>query len=453
MSSAIDAVEEVAVRKAFRRLIGFLALMMFCAVMDRVNVGFAALSMNKDLGLSSFSFGLGASLFSLGYMLFEIPSNLMLARVGARLWFMRIMVTWALLSMATSLATGPMSFYVLRFLLGVAEAGLFPGILFFLGCWFPGRVRARTNAVFLIAMPLGQSLTALLSGPILEMNGLWGLHGWQWLFILEGLPTLFIGIAAWFYLSDRPREARWLSPAEQEALENMVQREKVTLGKLDTSNHLAVFGDRHVVALGVLYALISIVLTGVPLWLPQIVRTLDLSYAVVGVLVAIPPLLGTLAMVFWGRSSDRKGERIWHIACAMLTCAVGWLLAVGYLYFGWGGPWLLILGLVVANAGVLGAIAVFWTLPALILSGTAAASGIAFVSAVGNIGSIIGPIVFGHLRDISQGFAGPSAFMMAIAAMAGIFLPALVGVLPKLSQARSKADRDLQSCAPVATKR
>lgn len=451
MSSAIDAVEDVAVRKAFRRLIGFLALMMFCAVMDRVNVGFAALSMNKDLGLSSFAFGLGASLFSLGYMLFEIPSNLVLARVGARLWFMRIMVTWALLSMATSLATGPISFYILRFLLGAAEAGLFPGILFFLGCWFPGRVRARTNAVFLIAMPLGQSLTALVSGPILEMNGLWGLHGWQWLFILEGLPTLLIGIAAWFYLSDRPRAARWLSPAEQDALETMVQREKVSLGKLDTSNHLAVFGDRHVIALGVLYALISVVLTGVPLWLPQIVRTLDLSYAVVGVVAAIPPLLGTLAMVLWGRSSDRRGERIWHIAIAMLTCAVGWLLAVGYLYFGWGGPWLLVLGLIVANAGVLAAIAVFWTLPALILSGTAAASGIAFVSAVGNMGSIVGPIVFGHLRDLSQGFAGPSAFMMAIAALAGIFLPTLVGILPKL--ARPKADRDLQAGTPVATKR
>jgi len=401
-------------------------MMMFCAVMDRVNVGFAALSMNKDLGLSSAAFGFGAGLFSLGYMMFEIPSNLILARVGARIWLARIMVTWALISMATSLATGPASFYLLRFALGAAEAGFLPGVMFYLGYWFPGRVRARVNAIFLIAMPLGQSLSGLISGPILAMDGMLGYHGWQWLFLLEGIPTLLIGIISWFYLSDRPSDARWLSAAEQKALEELVQRESISDGKLNTSKYLVVFGDRRVLALGAVYAFLSVVLTGVPLWLPQIMRTLEFSYIVTGLLVALPPLVGTLSMIQWGRSSDRRGERILHISIAMGVCASGWLIAIISQSGSLGSAFFLVLGMIVANAGVLSAFAVFWTLPAQSLSGTAAASGIAFISAVGNIGSMTGPVLVGHLRDITHGFTVPFLFMAAAALATGILLPCVV---------------------------
>jgi len=432
------ALEETAIRKSFRRLVSFLSLMMFCAVMDRVNVGFAALSMNKDLGLSSAAFGFGAALFSLGYMLFEIPSNLILARVGARRWLARIMVTWALISMATTLAAGPTSFYVLRFALGAAEAGFLPGVMFYLGYWFPGSVRARTNAIFLIAMPLGQSLSALVSGPILAMDGTLGFYGWQWLFVIEGIPTLLVGFISWFYLCDRPRDARWLSPAERVALEELVEREKLLHEKLDTTDYLTVFTDRRVVGLGAIYALISVVLTGVPLWLPQIMRTLELSYVVTGVLVALPPLFGTVVMILWGRSSDRRAERILHIVFAMLMCACGWLLAASQQYAGFGAAFTLIFGMMVANAGVLAALAVFWTLPARSLSGAAAASGIAFISAVGNIGSMIGPPVVGHLRDLTHGFSVPFLFMAGVALLSGILLPWLIRPSSKLKNSEEE---------------
>jgi MFS transporter, ACS family, tartrate transporter len=422
-----NTVEAVAIKKAFRRLVGFLALMMFCAVMDRVNVGFAALSMNKDLGLSSAAFGFGAGLFSLGYLLFEIPSNLILLKVGARRWLARIMVTWALLSMATSLASGPASFYALRFALGVAEAGFLPGVMVYLGYWFPGLHRARTNAVFLLAMPVGQSVSALLSGLILNLDGLLGIAGWQWLFVLEGLPSLVIGIATWFYLTDRPADAGWLLPDERAALETMVTREKAQFGKIDNNGLMQVFCNPTVLSLGLIYSAISIVLTGVPLWLPQIVRTLGLSYGTVGLVAALPPLAGAAVMVLWGRSSDRRKERIWHIFAAMGLCAFGWLLAACFVSYGYGGPVLLIGGMVLANGGVLAASAVFWTLPSQALSGRAAATGIALISAMGNVGSTIGPLLVGHLRDTTQGFALPFLFMVLVAIVSGALLPLISG--------------------------
>lgn len=417
------AIEAVAIKKAFRRLVGFLALMMFCAVMDRVNVGFAALGMNKDLGLSSAAFGLGAGLFSLGYMLFEIPSNMLLMKVGARRWLSRIMVTWAILSMATCLATGPASFYALRFALGAAEAGFLPGVMVYLGFWFPNAHRGRTNSVFLLAMPLGQSISAVLSGLILNMDGYLGFAGWQWLFVLEGAPSLIIGLIAWFYLTDTPADAKWLLPEERDALTTMVAREKAQFGKLDGVGFFQVFRNPTVLSLGVISIAISIVLTGVPLWLPQIVRTLGLPNGTTGIVVALPPLLGAIIMVLWGRSSDRHKERLWHILAAMGLCALGWLLAAYYAYFGHGSAGLLVGGMILANGGVLAANALFWTLPAQALSGRAAATGIALISAIGNIGSTAGPLLVGHLRDITGGFAMPFVFMTTVAILAGLLLP------------------------------
>jgi ACS family tartrate transporter-like MFS transporter len=409
------SIESTAVKKAFRRLVWFLALLMFCAVMDRVNVGFAALSMNRDLGLNAAAFGMGAGLFSLAYLLFEIPSNLILRRVGARRWIARIMVTWSLLSMATALATGTASFYAVRFALGAAEAGLLPGVMFYLGTWFPGPYRARTNAVFLLSMPLGQAFAAFISGFILQMDGLLGLAGWQWLFVLEGMPTLVFGVATWFYLTDRPADARWLTELERDAIDAALAREAKVLRKLDSRRLVHLFFNGRVWLLGLAYLAIDLVLTGVPLWMPQVVRTLGLSYGVVGVVTALPPLVGVVAMILWGRSSDKRKERAWHIFAACGVCGLGWLLAANNIH----DPVILIGGLVLANAGILAATVVFWAMPSEALSGLAAAAGIGMISAFGNIGATLGPVIVGRLRDNTAGFSAPFLFFCAAAVVGG----------------------------------
>ena len=410
-----DAVGISALKKASRRLVSFLAILMFCAVMDRVNVGFAALSMNRDLGLSSAAFGLGAGLFSLAYLLFEIPSNLILRRVGARRWIARIMVTWGILSMATALSSGSRSFYFLRFALGAAEAGFLPGVMFYLGSWFPGCYRARTNAFFLLSMPIGQAVAALLSGFILQLNGWLGVAGWQWLFIIEGLPTVVLGVVTWFYLTDKPADATWLTPAEQTTIERMLANEAQLYKKLDSHRLAHVFFNPKVLMLGLAYFAIALVLTGVPLWLPQIIRTLGLTYGMVGVVTALPPLAGVAAMILWGWSSDRQNDRIWHIFAACIICGLGWLLAANNIE----NVAILIPALILANAGVLAANVVFWAIPSETLSGLAAAAGIALISAFGNLGAVAGPIVVGRLRDDTGGFAVPFMFFFVVALVAG----------------------------------
>ena len=411
----MNPTEARAIQKAFHRLVWFLALLMFCAVMDRVNVGFAALSMNHDLGLSSAAFGAGAGLFSLAYLLFEIPSNLILRRVGARRWLARIMVTWGIISMATCFATGTTSFYLLRFALGAAEAGFLPGVMFYLGNWFPGKYRARTNAVFLLSMPVGQAVAALLSGLILNLDGSFGLAGWKWLFLLEGLPSSLLGVVTWFYLADRPTTAKWLTEPERDAIEGMLADERAAFRKLDSQSLRQVFFSRSVLMLGTVYLAIDLVLTGVPLWLPQVMRTLGLSYSMVGVATALPPLAGVVAMLLWGRSSDKHKERTWHILAACGLCGFGWLMAAIFIH----QPAILIAGLVLANAGVLAATVVFWAMPSEALSGLAAAAGIALISAMGNIGAVVGPVIVGKLRDETGGFTAPFLFFFATAVVAG----------------------------------
>ena len=410
---------KAAISKASGRLIWFLVLLFVTAAIDRVNVGFAALSMNKDVGLSTAAFGFGAGIFSVGYLLFELPSNLILQRVGARRWISRIMITWGLASAAMVLVHGPGTFYALRFLLGAAEAGFFPGVILYLSYWFPAEYRARFSALFLLAIPLSQVISAGLSGAVMQaFNGAFGMAGWRWLFLVEAAPAIVLGLITWYYLSDRPRDAKWLSPDEQNWLEETLAREERVYHKVNSSQWLRAFTNPATLILGAAYFGIDLALTGVPLWLPQIVRTLGYSFAITGALAALPPLVGGLAMVLWGRSSDRTGERLWHLIAAIVVTAIGWGLAVPFIH----SPLLLIASMTIASAGIFAATSIFWTLPPSVLAGTSAAAGIAVIGVIGNLGAAFGPIVMGAIKDATHGFAATFVFMAACALSSGVVM-------------------------------
>ncbi len=410
---------KAAISKASGRLIWFLVLLFVTAAIDRVNVGFAALTMNKDVGLSTAAFGFGAGIFSVGYLLFEVPSNLILQRVGARRWISRIMITWGLASAAMVLVHGSTSFYALRFLLGAAEAGFFPGVILYLSYWFPAEYRARFSALFLLAIPLSQVISAGLSGAVMQaFNGAFGMAGWRWLFIVEAAPAIVLGVVTWYYLSDRPRDAQWLSPDEQTWLEDTLAREERVFHKFNNSQWLRAFTNPATLILGAAYFGIDLALTGVPLWLPQIVRTLGYSYAITGALAALPPLVGGLAMVLWGRSSDRSGERLWHLIAAIVVTAIGWGLAVPFIH----SPLLLIASMTIASAGIFAATSIFWSLPASVLAGTSAATGIAVIGVIGNLGAAFGPIVMGAIKDATHGFTATFIFMAACALSSGVVM-------------------------------
>jgi MFS transporter, ACS family, tartrate transporter len=415
----MDATMEAAViRKLSRRFVWFLTLIFFACVLDRVNIGFAALSMNKDLGLTAQTFGIGAGLFSVGYLLFEVPSNLILYRVGARRWIARIMITWGFVSMAMAMAEGPVSFYSLRFLLGLAEAGFFPGMMLYLSYWFPSAYRARFNAWFLLAIPLSQTIASAISGPLMELDGVLGLAGWRWLIIVESLPAILLGIVTFFYLTDRPKDAAWLNAAERAWLEETLSREERTVKKLNTNHLLRNLSNPLVVVLGLVYAGIATVLTGVPLWLPQILRVGGYSYIVTGLLAAMPPLVGAVVMVLWSQHSDRQGERLWHLLSAIFLSAFGWILAVSFI----DAPTMLVVSLIIANAGILAATSIFWTLPAAVLAGNSAAVGIAFIGVVGGIGGAIGPMAMGYLLDATHSFSATFIMMALCATASGIVI-------------------------------
>ncbi len=414
-----DAIGKAAVSKASGRLIWFLILLFVTAAIDRVNVGFAALTMNKDVALSAAAFGFGAGIFSIGYLLFEVPSNLILERVGARRWISRIMITWGLASAAMVLVHGPTTFYALRFLLGAAEAGFFPGVILYLSYWFPAEYRARFSALFLLAIPVSQIISAGLSGAVMQaLNGALGITGWRWLFLVEAAPAIVLGIITWYYLSDRPRDAKWLSPEERSWLEDTLAEEERVLEKFNSRQWLRAFTHPATLTLGIAYFGIDLALTGVPLWLPQIVRTLGYSYFVTGALAALPPLVGAVAMVLWSRSSDRSGERLWHLIGAIVVTAIGWGLAVPFIH----SPLLLIASLAIASAGIFAATSVFWSLPASVLAGTSAATGIAVIGVIGNLGAAFGPIVMGAIRDVTHGFAATFVFMAACALSSGVVM-------------------------------
>jgi MFS transporter, ACS family, tartrate transporter len=395
-----------------RRLLPFTFLLYIVAYLDRINVGFAALQMNRDLGLGDAAFGLGAGLFFIGYFLFEIPSNLILERVGARAWIARIMISWGVVAMAMAAVRGAASFNLLRFLLGVAEAGFFPGIILYLTYWFPAREQARAIALFMTASALAGVIGGPLSGALLAAGGLLGLAGWQWLFILEGLPSVILGVAVLFYLANGPQDARWLSEAEKRWLAESLARQS----EREREHRLirALTGGR-VWLLALLYFAIVTGLYGVGIWLPQIVKGLGtLNDLEVGFLSAIPFLAAAAAMVKVGQSSDRRGERRWHVALPAFAGAAGLLLSARV-----HNPVFALGALSLAAAGIWGAMGPFWSMPSEYLGGTAAAAGIALINSVGNLGGFVGPYVVGMVRQRSHSFGGGLAAMALMLAAGG----------------------------------
>jgi MFS transporter, ACS family, tartrate transporter len=395
------------VARVRRRLIPFLFLLYIVAYLDRINVGFAALQMNRALGFSATTYGLGAGVFFLSYTLFEIPSNVILARVGARLWIARIMISWGIVSSAMMLVRGPAAFYTLRFLLGAAEAGFFPGMIYYLTRWFPARERARTVAAFMTATLTAGIIGGPVSGALLSLDGASGLAGWQWLFLVEGAPAIVLGLVVLRALDDGPEDAPWLAREDRDALVEALRADAAGQ-RMETTG--AALRNGRTWLLAVIHLIIPVTLYGIGFWMPQMLKNASRSSDfVVGVLSAIPYAAGAIAMLVVGRHSDRTGERRWHVAVPAAACACALALSV----LSSGAVWTIVM-LSIAMMGLASMFGPFWALVTSQLAGVGAAASIALVNAVGNTGGFVGPYLLGAINDRTHSFA---AGLLAIAAM------------------------------------
>jgi MFS transporter, ACS family, tartrate transporter len=398
------------------RLLPFMFLLYIVAFLDRVNVGFAALQMKGDLALSDTVYGIGAGIFFIGYFVFEIPSNLILERVGARVWIARIMLTWGVISSAMFLVSGETSFYILRFLLGVAEAGFFPGMILYLTYWFPARERARRVALFMTAIPISGVIGSPISGALLTLDGFAGLAGWQIMFLAEGIPAILLGILVLRYLPNGPDEAGWLEPEERGWLRRALEREnriKSEHGEYTTRQALA---NGKVWLLSAIYFGVVTSVYGVSLWLPLIIEDLSgFGNFAVGLLSVIPYFAGAVGMVLFARHSDATGERRWHVAVAAFIATVGLVLTGAT-----ASPVVEMAALTLAALGIYSTLATFWSLPTAFLSGTAAAAGIALINSVGNLGGFVGPYVVGFLSDATGSFYAGLLLLAALILVAGL---------------------------------
>lgn len=410
--------------KVSRRLLWFIFLLFVFSFLDRINIGFAGLTMMKDLGLTSTQFGLATTLFYIAYIACGIPSNIMLARIGARRWIGAIMIAWGVASSATMFATDPHTLYALRVLVGITEAGFLPGMLLYLTFWFPAAYRARANAMFMIAMPVTAAVGSALSGYILGLDGVAGLKGWQWLFLLEGMPSALLGLAVFYYLDDRPQQARWLSAEDKATLARSLAADRPSERAEHASpSLLAELASPTVIKFAVAYFCLVNTLAMVAVWTPLIVKSFNAaaSNQTVGLLAAIPQVVTIVAMIWWGRRSDRKQERRWHLMLPMLMSAAGWICTAAA-----SNPALQLAGICMASAGSYTAMSIFWTTPDQALSFKAQAIGIAVINATGNISSALNPVIVGWLKDATHSF---SAGLM-YAAVLLLVGAALVMVLP-----------------------
>jgi len=415
-TAAESRLADAALSKARRKLIPFLFVLYLVAYIDRINVGFASLQMNRELGLSEAVFGMGAGLFFLGYSIFEVPSNLILARVGARLWIARIMISWGIAAMAMIAVRGAASFFALRFILGLAEAGFFPGVILYLTFWFPAREQARAVALFMTATALAGVIAGPVSGALLELHGLAGLSGWQWLFILEGLPAVILGVLVLRILPVGPNEAVWLEVDERIALYSRLEREHGRSTQKRSHSLADAISNSTVWILSLVYFAIVFGLYGVTFWLPQIIQTFgNRSNFEIGVLSAIPFFGAAVAMVLVGRASDLSGERRWHLAVCAAIGAAGLLLAATT-----RTPILSLGALSIAAVGIWGTFGPFWAMPPEFLSGTAAAGAIALINSIGNLGGFGGPCVVGLVKQTTHSFAGGMLLMAASLVAAGL---------------------------------
>ncbi|EOT8834719.1 4-hydroxyphenylacetate permease [Escherichia fergusonii] len=407
---ALDPRQQAVIKKLFRRLIVFLFILFVFSYLDRINIGFAGLTMGKDLGLTSTMFGLATTLFYVMYVICGIPSNIMLGIVGARRWIAVLMVVWGIASTATMFATGPNSLYVLRMLVGIAEAGFLPGLLLYLTYWFPSHYRARANALFMIAMPVTMALGSLASGYILNMDGLLNLKGWQWLFLLEGFPSVLLGLVVWFWLDDSPAKAKWLTDDDKACLNEMMEADKRTIQQSRQNTNVGMMSQRSmlrelftpVIMLYTLaYFCLTNTLSALSVWTPLILQSFNQqsNNITIGLLSAIPQVCTIVGMVWWSKRSDRLNERKFHTLLPYLFAAAGWILTATST-----NPMLQFSGIVMASAGAFAAMVIFWTTPDQSISVQARALGIAVINATGMTGAALGPLLMGWMKDITGSF-------------------------------------------------
>ena len=381
------------------RLLPLVVVAYLVAYIDRTNIAVAALTMNKDLGFSASLYGIGAGIFFIGYALFEVPSNMILEKVGARMWIARIMITWGIVSGLMATVIGPISFLSLRFLLGVAEAGFFPGMILYFTYWFPARYRGRVISTLFIAVPVANAVASAISGAILEMDGILGLKGWQWVFIIEAIPAVLLAFVVLRYMTDRPALANWLDADEKEWLESELRAERAKVDAAGKLRVLQVLTDPRVLALSAIYFFSATANYGITFFLPQIVKGLGHSNLMTGFLSAIPYTVGVLGLLAFGYSSDRFMERRRHLIAAASLGGCGFLLAA------WAGNsyWALA-AMCIATMGTYGSRPTMWPMPSQFLTGASAAVGIALINSIGNLGGYVGPFVVGWIKDSTKSF-------------------------------------------------
>jgi MFS family permease len=406
-----ETVLQAALRKNTLRLVPILMIAYFFNYIDRTAVGFAALHMNADLGLTATQFGWGAGIMFASYCFLEVPSNMMMYRFGARRWLARIMITWGLAAAATAFAVGPLSFYVIRFLLGVFEAGFFPGVIYFLSIWFPAQSRTKVVALLLAATPLSSLIGGPVSASLLQMNGVFGLAGWQWMFLLEGLPACVLGVFCLFVLADTPKDAHWLTAAERTALIDTLAGEKQDRPQ----HHLwsAMKDVRVLILTGITFAF-TIGSYGIGIWLPLILKGHALGDMAIGFVSAVPYFFATIFMLAWAWIVDRSGRKTLNLAIALVFGIIGMVMAVIYT-----GLLPALAGLTIALIGTISARTIFYTIPQGFLTGAAAAGGLAFINCVGAAGGFVGPFMVGWLKDVTGSF---NAGMLGMAAVLGLAL-------------------------------
>lgn len=395
----MDPVEQSTMRKVGKRLIPFLMLCYFFNFLDRVNVSFAALEMNKDLGFSASTFGLGAGILFFTYMLCETPSNVILVKVGARVWLARIMFTWGIIAAGMAFIAGETSFLTMRALLGAAEAGFFPGIIFYLTLWFPGTYRARVTGLFMACIPLAAAIGSPISTSLLYLDGLLGYRGWQWMFLLEGIPSIVLGVVTYYYLTGSPAEAKWLQPEQRNWLQARLKAENDRKSELLSLSMLQTLWNGRVIVLSIVAIFIAAQVIGVGFFLPTIVKGFGLTNMQTGWVSTIPPACGAVAMIWWGRRSDRKMERRYHLASALMVGALG-IMAAGFI----DDPVLKMAAFTVSAIGLNASLPVFWTLAPAFLTGSSAAVGIAFINSVAALGAFLSPYMLGLVKDATGSF-------------------------------------------------
>jgi MFS transporter, ACS family, tartrate transporter len=413
--SDAEIVLRSAIRKVGLRFVPLLSIAYLFNYLDRTSLGFAALTMNQQLGLSASQFGFAAGIFFLGYSVFEIPSNLMLYRFGARRWLARIMISWGLVSAATAFVVGPNSLYAIRLILGIAEAGFFPGVTFFLAAWFPAQYRTRMLAWFLVGIPASSLIGSPVCGALLQMDGTLSLAGWQWLFLLVSLPCIPLGFLTLRFLSDRPEDATWLSTAERDALQHALASEE---RERPHSSLWAALKDVRVLILAAVQFGFTLGSYGIGIWLPLILKEYHLSNFAIGWIAAIPYLFATVGMILWARYVDQKGRRVFNLAIACFLGAAGLLAPVLS-----GSLTLALMGFSAALIGVTSARAIFWTIPTRFLTGVAAAGGLAFINSIATVSGFVGPSMMGFLREFS------GSHVVGLTAVAAVMVAATLAAL------------------------